>query len=153
MSDPTVVVIGAGPAGLAVAGELARRGVAALVLDQADAIGASWRGRYDRLRLNTCRLTSKLPRARYAKDTALFPTRDEVVQYLEDYATQNELDVRLRTRVARVDRSNGGWMVQTSPEELAARQRTTRTALSTPTKACRRRWSGLTTARRRSTFR
>jgi putative flavoprotein involved in K+ transport len=52
MSDGGTVVIGAGPAGLAAAAELRRRGVPAVVLDRADAIGSSWRGRYDRLRLN-----------------------------------------------------------------------------------------------------
>jgi cation diffusion facilitator CzcD-associated flavoprotein CzcO len=61
----TTLVIGAGPAGLAAAGELRRAGVPAFVLERADAIGASWRGRYDRLRLNTSRLTSRLPKTRY----------------------------------------------------------------------------------------
>ena len=55
MSIGGTVVIGAGPAGLASAAELRRRGVPAVVLEQADAIGASWRGRYDRLRLNSSR--------------------------------------------------------------------------------------------------
>jgi cation diffusion facilitator CzcD-associated flavoprotein CzcO len=68
----TTLVIGAGPAGLAAAGELRRAGVPAFVLERADAIGASWRGRYDRLRLNTSRLTSRLPKTRYPRGTALF---------------------------------------------------------------------------------
>lgn len=122
MSAPSVAVIGAGPAGLAVAAELAHAGLPAVVLEREDAVGAAWRGRYDRLRLNTCRLTSKLPRARYAKGTALFPTRDQMVGYLEDYTRHNKLDVRLGTRVERIDRSNGGWTLQTSTGEHPARQ-------------------------------
>jgi cation diffusion facilitator CzcD-associated flavoprotein CzcO len=122
MSAPGVAVIGAGPAGLAVAAELEHAGVPAVVLEREDAVGAAWRGRYDRLRLNTCRLTSKLPRARYAKGTALFPTRDQMVGYLEDYTKHNKLDVRLGTRVERIDRSNGGWTLQTSIGEHPARQ-------------------------------
>src|SRR5512133_1508003 len=103
MSDGATVVIGAGPAGLATAAELRRRGVAAVVLERADAVGASWRGRYDRLRLNTSRWFSKLPGGSYAPGTGVFPTRDEVVSYLEDYSRDNALDVRLRTRVDRID--------------------------------------------------
>ena len=61
MSNGGTVVIGAGPAGLASAAELRRRGVPAVVLERADAVAASWRGRYDRLRLNTSRWFSKLP--------------------------------------------------------------------------------------------
>ena len=108
MSNGGTVVIGAGPAGLATAAELRRRGVAAVVLERADAVGSSWRGRYDRLRLNTSRWFSKLPGGSYAPGTGVFPTRDEVVSYLEDYARDNALDVRLGTRVERIDPDGAG---------------------------------------------
>jgi cation diffusion facilitator CzcD-associated flavoprotein CzcO len=122
MSDQRVVVIGAGPAGLAAAAELRRAGVPALVLEKASAVGASWRGRYDRLRLNTCRWTSKLPRGRYAPGTPLFPSRDQIVKHLEDYAEQNELDVRLGTKVERIDREGDAWVIRTSSGDLPASQ-------------------------------
>ena len=61
MSTGGTVVIGAGPAGLASAAELRRRGVPAVVLERGDGIATSWRGRYDRLRLNTSRWFSRLP--------------------------------------------------------------------------------------------
>ena len=120
MSEGRTVVIGAGPAGLASAAELRRRGVPAVVLEQADAIGASWRGRYDRLRLNSSRWFSKLPGGRYARGTGMFPSRDEVVGYLEDYAERNAVDVRLNTRVERIERNGTGWIVRTSGGDVAA---------------------------------
>jgi putative flavoprotein involved in K+ transport len=115
-----VVVVGAGPAGLASAAELQRAGATAVVLERADAIGASWRGRYDRLRLNSSRPFSKLPRSRYARGTPMFPSRDEVVSYLEAYAKRHELDVRLGTRVERIDRNGDGWIVRTSTGDVPA---------------------------------
>jgi cation diffusion facilitator CzcD-associated flavoprotein CzcO len=121
VSDQKVVVIGAGPAGLAVAQELSRAGVPSVVLERADSIGASLRGRYDRLRLNTCRLTSTL-RSRYAKGTGLFPSRDEMVRYLADYAQQHNLDVRLGVRVDRIDRGDGDWRLQSSGGAQTVRQ-------------------------------
>jgi cation diffusion facilitator CzcD-associated flavoprotein CzcO len=120
MSHRRVVIVGAGQAGLAAAAELRRAGITAVVLERADAIAASWRGRYDRLRLNSSRPFSKLPRSRYARGTGMFPTRDEVVGYLEGYAKRHELDVRLGTRVERIDRDGEGWTVRTSTGDIAA---------------------------------
>jgi putative flavoprotein involved in K+ transport len=122
MSRHRTVVIGAGPAGLASAAELARRGVPAIVLEQSDAVGASWRRRYDRLRLNSSRWFAKLPGGRYARGTGIFPSRDELVAYLEDYAGRHQVDVRLRTRVERIDRGGAGWVVRTSSGDVTAEQ-------------------------------
>jgi cation diffusion facilitator CzcD-associated flavoprotein CzcO len=114
------VVIGAGPAGLATAAQLQRRGIPVLVLERAGGIASSWRNRYDRLRLNSSRPFSKLPRSRYARGTGIYPSREQVVDYLEDYARDNELEIRYRTRVERIEPSDGGWLLQTSTGEIAA---------------------------------
>jgi len=117
-----VLVIGAGPAGLAAAAELGRLGVGATVLEQAGAVGASWRGRYDRLRLNSSRWFSNLPGQRHPRAAGAFPSRDQMVSYLEDYSRGRGLDVQVNTRVERVDRAEGGWSLQTSAGELNADQ-------------------------------
>jgi cation diffusion facilitator CzcD-associated flavoprotein CzcO len=122
MSDRRVIVIGAGPAGLASATELGRRGIPATVLEQGDGVGTSWRGRYDRLRLNSSRWFSTLPGARFAKGTGVFPSRDDVVTYLEDYAERFATDVRLGTRLERIDRDSAGWMLRTSSGDIPADQ-------------------------------
>ena len=56
-----VVVVGGGPAGLAVAAMLKATGLTPLVLDRSDEIGASWKAHYDRLHLHTVRWLSALP--------------------------------------------------------------------------------------------
>jgi cation diffusion facilitator CzcD-associated flavoprotein CzcO len=120
MGEARVVVVGAGPAGLASAAELGRRGVSVTVLERSDAIASSWRGRYDRLRLNSSRPFSKLPGGRYPRGTPMFPSRDEVVSYLEGYARRNRIDVRLATRLDRIDPCGGGWLLRTSTGDLPA---------------------------------
>ena len=56
-----VVVVGAGPSGLAVAGCLRSRGVDPLVLERSGSVGGVWSTRYDRLHLHTVRRLSGLP--------------------------------------------------------------------------------------------
>jgi cation diffusion facilitator CzcD-associated flavoprotein CzcO len=122
VDESDVVIVGAGAAGLAAGAELRRLGVQSVVMERADALGASWRARYDRLRLNTPRWTSSLPGSRYPRGTPLFPSRDEMVGYLEDYAQRNQLDVRLGTQVQRVERDDGGWSLRTTARGHQARQ-------------------------------
>jgi cation diffusion facilitator CzcD-associated flavoprotein CzcO len=121
MEQREAVIVGAGPAGLAAAAALRRRGIPALVLERGDAVGTSWRTRYDRLRLNSSRWMSQLPGARYAAGTGVFPPRDEVVRYLETYATSDGLDVRCKSSVEWIDRDGDGWLVRTSTGDIAAR--------------------------------
>jgi cation diffusion facilitator CzcD-associated flavoprotein CzcO len=118
--DRQTVVIGAGAAGLATAVALQRRGVRTLVLERSGVVAASWLGRYDRLRLNSSRPFSKLPGARYPRGTGIFPSRDEVVGYLDDYARVHNLDIRFRTHVERIDENGRGWIVRTNAGEFPA---------------------------------
>ncbi len=111
---PEAVVIGAGPGGLAAAAMLQRGGVDTLVVDRAPAVGASWRGHYDRLHLHTVRWLSHLPGYRIPRAYGRWVARDDVVRYLEDYARHHALRMRLGTTVERVDRAGDGWLVRTS---------------------------------------
>jgi putative flavoprotein involved in K+ transport len=115
-----VIVIGAGAAGLAAAAELHRARVPFVVLERADVVGAAWRDRYDRLRLNSSRPTSKLPAARYPRGTGMFPSRDDVGAYLRDFAARRPLDIRFGVQVERVDREGAGWRVRTASGDLSA---------------------------------
>lgn len=105
---------------MAAAAELGRRGISALVLERGESVATSWRRRYDRLRLNTSRWTSNLPHARYPKAAGLFPSRDHVVGYLEDYAARNSIEIRSDTIIERVDRDGHHWTLTTSAGQLTA---------------------------------
>jgi putative flavoprotein involved in K+ transport len=116
------IVCGAGTAGLAAAAALRAVGVDVIVLERTEEVGASWRTRYDGLRLNTTGWMSTQPgyrasRRRYGE----FPTRDAWIAYLEDYAAHHRLDVRFGTQVRRLESVNGGWRAETDGEDLQAR--------------------------------
>lgn len=115
-----VLVIGAGASGLAVAAELQRRGVRAEILERTDAIGSSWRTRYDRLRLNTCRWNSTLSREAFPRRTQAFPVRDDYVRYLAAYAESHRLSVQFGAAVDWIDRVDDRWRLSTSVGPLTA---------------------------------
>ena len=122
MSEHDIAIIGAGPAGISVAVSLRDRGLRPLLIDRADQVGSSWRGRYDRLKLNTGRPFSHLPNRPYPKGTAMFPTRDNVVDHLDRHARESGIELRLGTEVTRIDRAGTGWRLETSTGGINAHQ-------------------------------
>ena len=116
-----VAVVGAGAAGLGVAGALRGRGVDCLILERSGAVGTSWRRRYDGLRLNTVRWMSGQPGMVIPREAGRWPGRESFVDYLERYAGRHRLDVRTKVAVRRIDRAPGDWRLTTSHGELAAR--------------------------------
>jgi putative flavoprotein involved in K+ transport len=101
-----VVVVGAGQAGLAIGRELARAGRRFVILEAA-AVGAAWRERWDSLVLFTPRRYSGLPGLPFPGDADGYPTRNEVVAYLERYASELGLPVRVDSRVRSVRSGDG----------------------------------------------
>jgi glycine/D-amino acid oxidase-like deaminating enzyme len=121
-TEGQVTVVGAGPAGIASALALKDAGLASVVLDQADRVASSWRSRYDALRLNTWRRFSHLPDRPFPKGTPTFPSRDQLIEHVERHAAEDGIELRLGTRVDRIERDGGEWVIQTSAGELRAPQ-------------------------------
>ncbi|MFF7215680.1 flavin-containing monooxygenase [Streptomyces sp. NPDC008238] len=122
---PDAIVVGAGPGGLAVAASLRHRGVRTLVVERSDAVGASWRGHYDRLRLHTTRRLSALPGLGIPRSYGRWVGRDDVVRYLEQYADFHGLDVATGIEVGRIEPAGDpatGWVLPaTGGRRLTAR--------------------------------
>lgn len=121
MRDCGVIIIGAGPAGISAAVSLKDRGIQSLLVERGNAVAAAWRGRYDRLKLNTGRQFSHLPGRPYPKGTPAFPTRDQVVEHLDQHAHEDGIELRLDTTVSRIDRHLAGWRLITPDGDLDAR--------------------------------
>lgn len=102
-----VVVVGAGPAGLATSYALRRGGVDHLVLEAGE-IGQTWASLYDSLVLHTGKHMSALPGQPFTRATPLFPPRALFLDYLRDYASTQALPIRTSARVTAVERDASG---------------------------------------------
>jgi putative flavoprotein involved in K+ transport len=117
-----VIVIGAGQAGLAVGRYLAREGRRFTVLERGDSIAPAWRERWDSLTLFTPRRYSGLPGLPFPGDPDDYPSRDEVITYLERYAETLELPVELESTVRRLSREDGHFILGVDGRTIAADQ-------------------------------
>jgi len=97
-SETDTIIIGAGPAGLAVGAVLRRAKIQFVMLERADRVGESWHRHYDRLRLHTPKSHSALPDRAFPRTYPRYPSREQVVAYLDDYARAFELEGRLHRR-------------------------------------------------------
>ncbi len=118
------LILGAGPAGLAVAGCLRKAGAPFVLLEQKEAVGSSWRGHYRRLHLHTVKAFSALPGLPFPKEYPTYPSRQQVVDYLEAYAHKFGLAPRTGEVVTAVRKADGGagYEVESSGRTLRARR-------------------------------
>src|SRR5215213_6684552 len=94
-----VIVIGGGQAGLAIGYHLARQGRRFTILEAADGPAAAWRERWDSLELFTPARHDSLPGVAFPGEPDHYPTRDEVVTYLTEYARRFQLPIQYDSRV------------------------------------------------------
>jgi indole-3-pyruvate monooxygenase len=113
------IIIGAGPAGLAVGACLKQAGIQSIILEQSDKVGSVWRRHYDRLHLHTDKKNSKLPFVPFPKEYPRYPARDQLIDYLESYAKKFDLDIRFNQQVTVARRGNNQWEIQTQNAHYA----------------------------------
>lgn len=120
MPPPPVIIVGAGPAGLATAACLRSEGISYEIIEAASTAGAAWRGHYRRLRLHTVKAHSALPFHPFPKSVPTYPSRQEVVDYLESYAQVLDITPRFNTSLKQAKAKEGGWILDTSEGVLEA---------------------------------
>jgi putative flavoprotein involved in K+ transport len=117
-----VVVIGGSQSGLAIGYFLAQQGRDFTILEAADEPASVWRRRWESLRLFTSARYDALPGLAFPGDPDRYPTKDEVADYLTDYARRFELPVELGSRVHAVRESNGTYLVELGDRAIEADQ-------------------------------
>jgi cation diffusion facilitator CzcD-associated flavoprotein CzcO len=120
LSNREAIIIGAGPAGLACAATMRAKGLEVTVVDKADSVGSSWRRHYDRLHLHTDRNHSALPGMAMPRSYPRYPSRAQVVDYLESYAARFDIQPAFGTAITSLRQERGRWRADTASGDIVA---------------------------------
>lgn len=115
-----VAIVGAGPAGLACAASTLRLGLRVSVLEKADAVGSVWRRHYDRLHLHTDKGHSGMPGWPMPRSYPRYPSRVQVVEYLESYAKRFDIQPVFGAPVQCIRRNGSNWRVEAGEHTISA---------------------------------
>ncbi|MCB0655181.1 MAG: NAD(P)/FAD-dependent oxidoreductase [Saprospiraceae bacterium] len=108
------LIIGAGPAGLAVAGRLRQAGQDFTILEQTGQVGSAWATHYDRLCLHTVKGLSHLPGMDFPSNYPTYVPRRELLDYFEQYARKFNIEPNFHQEVTNIQRQDDHWIVTTN---------------------------------------
>lgn len=100
------IVIGGGQAGLASGYYLRKSGLQFLILELSNSAAGSWPNYYDSLRLFSPAYSSSLPGMKFPGQRDYYPTKSEVISYLNDYIQHFQLPVEVNKQVISVEKNN-----------------------------------------------
>ena len=115
------VIIGAGQTGLSLGYHLAKQDRPFVILEAGERVGDVWRKRFDSLRLYSPARYDGLPGMAFPADQWHFPTKDEVGDYLEEYAQRFGLPVVTRTSVQSLSKDGDRYVIECDGRRLEAR--------------------------------
>jgi cation diffusion facilitator CzcD-associated flavoprotein CzcO len=111
--DPTVLVVGGGQAGLAIAARLKQLNVDTLIVDRWPRIGDNWRKRYHALTLHNQVQVNHLPYMPFPPNWPVYIPKDKLANWFEAYVEAMELNYWTGTEFegGRYDEAEGRWIV------------------------------------------
>ena len=110
-SDPTVLVVGGGQAGLSIAARLTQLQIDTLIVDRGQRIGDNWRNRYHALTLHNQVHVNHLPYMPFPPGWPTYIPKDKLAGWFEAYAESMELNTWTGTDFegGTYDQCDGRW--------------------------------------------
>lgn len=105
-SEPEVLIVGSGQAGLMVAAYLEQLGVSPLIIDKNERVGSNWYNRYDSLNLHNPVEMNDFPYLAFPKHYPEYLPKDIMGQWLEIYSQYLDLNVWTSTKFLHGDYDN-----------------------------------------------
>lgn len=114
MEQTHTLIIGASISGLASASTLQKRGIEYLIIEKHSQIAFPWRNHYDRLHLHTNKSSSNLPYKPFGKTIPRYPSRQQVVEYLDNYRKEFKINPIFNTEAKLIKKEDGHWLTETN---------------------------------------
>ncbi len=109
-----ILIIGAGPAGLAMAGRLRHRQIPFEIIEQEQVVGSTWHRHYDRLKLHTVKELSHLPHLPFPENYPRYVSRQQLVDYFDQYAEHFQIKPHFGEKALNIRRVGKQWETTTS---------------------------------------
>ncbi|MBN9386066.1 MAG: NAD(P)/FAD-dependent oxidoreductase [Chitinophagaceae bacterium] len=114
VKDTHTLIIGASISGLATAACLHRKKIEYLIIEKQGRVAAPWHSHYDRLHLHTSKGSSHLPYKKFGKRIPRYPSREQVIDYLEDYQRTFDIHPIFNTEATTIRKTDGYWLTGTA---------------------------------------
>lgn len=114
MKKSDVLIIGASVSGLSSAACLKRLDIDFTIIEKELQVATPWRNHYERLHLHTNKSVSNLPYKKFKSEIPRYPSRQQVVDYLEDYRNEFDINPEFGTEAVSVKKEGEYWITETN---------------------------------------
>lgn len=116
MKQTNTLIVGASISGLASAACLQKQGIEYTIIEKESEIAAPWHNHYERLHLHTNKRISNLPFKKFDQTIPRYPSRQQVIDYLENYRSEFNINPVFNTEAKSIKKINGDWITETNNE-------------------------------------
>ncbi len=121
MKQTNTLIVGASISGLSSAAALQKKGIDYIIIEKQDKIAMPWRNHYDRLHLHTPKNLSNLPYKKFGNRIPRYPTRQQVVDYLDDYQAAFNIRPVFNTEALSIKKDGPGWITVAGNETFQSK--------------------------------
>jgi hypothetical protein len=114
MQQTNTLIVGASISGLASTASLQKQGIDYIIIEKQAQAATPWRNHYKRLHLHTNKRVSNLPYKKFGSTIPRYPSRQEVVDYLEDYQKEFNIDPVCNTEARSIKKEGECWITETT---------------------------------------
>lgn len=121
MKETHTLVVGASIAGLSTAAALKKNRIDHVVIEKHSQVASPWRNHYDRLHLHTNKRVSNLPFKKFDSNIPRYPSRQQVIDYLENYQRSFAIAPLFNTEARSIRKNGDYWTTETDKGSITSK--------------------------------